>query len=392
MSLSITFTPPPGSTANGAIIAYDETPDSPQEMMQANSFRSKRTFIVPWINRWQFAAVMLGYPVINRSQNFAVDGLYALNRLTPQYYSPIDLDPLATPWLFATSLDGIQGEGKIISYDIQGVAQYSKARISIGFEALTYRVLSDDDMINAGNVLPHTVGSPDESYMARYITKFRQPTAEYLQLPFGALKWVQPKPLTNVPGGTVGTIQAAQEVSYTWHQVPNVPSSVKTQIGTVNSSAFDNKQYLRGQLLLTNVEVRPYRWFFNQRLFDITYKFRFFAPSGGGPTLDIVSQQRQEDANGLTLLEPYGNNHFLHYRDIGKNNVDNNTVLLPPQYDMLSNDGLGPPAAFVDFSTSPGYNSGTTSSSAAPISGRTVYTYSDFENLFRPGPNATPPE
>ncbi len=332
--------------------------------------------------------MMLGYPVVNQVENFDANHQnYCINRLAAQGYAPLDLDPTGKTWLYATSLDGIQGKGKIDSYDNGGVAQYKKAEISLGYEALTYIIKTDAEMINAGYVFPQTIGSPDESFMSRYVTKFRQPTAEYLQLPFGALKWVQqksvvdPPGLVSVPGGTVGVIQAAQEVTYTWHMVPSVPVGVKTQIGTVNSSPFDFGQYQRGQLLLTNVEVRPYRWFFNQRLFDIVYKFRFFAPAGGGPDSNAAGFPTQ-DSNDDLVLEYYGNNHFLHYKKIG------DVTGSLPNYAMLSNDGRRPQFDHIDLNT--GFPVGGTFPNVTQ--GRTVYTYSDFERLFRVGAPASPPE
>lgn len=430
---SLSLQIPTGYGSKTGTITYDETPDSPQESMGGNVFRSRRTFIVPWSKRWLFSAGMVGWPFLRLQSGSSSS--YWVSRVTPQGYSATDFDPNGTAFLYATSIENIQGQGKITGYDSDSVAQFQKAKISIGYESLSYRVRSDMEILTNAVLLDQEIedadysdtglgvfaggAGVDEASLIRYITRFRQPTAEYLTLPLGALKWVQQNP-TPTPAGSIGKIIAAQELHYTWHQVPNVPEAAKKSIGSLNNTWFDG--YPRGTLLFVAVELKPYRWFFNQRVWDITYKFKFFSPvpSNSAEKVGGLSIYAQDSSNGLwydtrrdgdvapgvPVGEYLGHNHFLrtNFSDTSGPSIlriftssgSSTSFTNAPAYQMMTNDGKRP---YNNTSTTNISSAllqtgaqGTTTINLQPNSGVTLYPYSNFSDLFRPDPPVTPAE
>lgn len=413
--------------ANGTLLTYDEAPDSPQESMSGQVFRSRRSFFMPWSQRWTFAAWMVGYPALQ--QDYL--GNWWVSRNVPQGYSALDFTGTNTPFLYASSIESIQGVGKITGYDAESTAQYSTARVTVGFETLSHRVFSDGDIFSTAGQLAAAlgldstsdtnlgvfaqggvVGGIDEASLVRYVTRFRQPTAEYITLPFGALKWCEPNPVLTPPG-SISKIVAAVELQYVWHQVPNIPLAAKQAIGTVNDQSFDG--YPRGTLLLTSIDLKPYRWFFNSRVWDITYKFKFFSPVGNpddkllGVSQQVLDVPRnvwvdiRRDATGTPLVEYLGHNHFLRMNFSDPNGpsavpaaggVGPPSFLNMPTYQMISHNGNRPDGNSNSITiagvTTRGSNAGQ--SNGISLGGKTVYAYTNFSNLFRPTAPLSPPE
>jgi hypothetical protein len=96
-------------------IPYAERPTSPTEGFQNNVFRAKRTFDVPWHLRWHFMYAMIGDHSskdgnIKRRLPFG----YSIRGFTSIYDRRGDVDdfnPIDNPWLFATSIDSVEGIG-----------------------------------------------------------------------------------------------------------------------------------------------------------------------------------------------------------------------------------------------------------------------------------------
>ena len=367
-------------------IPYDEVAKSPNEEIAENQYRATRTFIVPWDKRWTFCAGMLGWPtlkkIINPYQRYrGVDSTYIIQRVIPQGYAALDLDPGGTTFMYGAEIDAIKGEGSKKSYGPDGTLSYQKARISIGFKTLSYKIISDAVAMTNGATTAFSTPDggntfvqegADESTLFRYVTIFHNSQATYTTLPFGSMRWVQPGTEQRV-NNTVGRLINSRETIVIWHQVPTLPRALVTHPGTTNAYPFQSASGSinanAGTLLLTSIEVSPYRWFFNQRLFDITYRFREYeAPfTLGTPPKDA--------AGDIILSRSNGHNIFPHF-------VSNDDPIF---FQLVSNDGKQPPDP--DTLLSPGVVS-----VCNPTSGWTPYVHSNFQALFFPSASTLPVE
>lgn len=364
-------------------VFYDEVDKSPRESFSNNNFQVQRTLQCKWDDRWLLCLGLLGFPYT--LYNLA-DGKLYVHRITPAGYQTVDLNALSggnLTWIYPVSIDSIEGLGKVTSVGADGINNYELARLNVRYETLTYGIKTDQEMVEKGYKVYGTQ-FVDESKGGRYITRHLQPTAEYLTLPFGAMVWCDSgkNPIT----GSNGRIIASQEIMMQWHQVPGIPVALNTHLGAVNHRIFPyldtltdfqddgseisyERTYPRGTLLLTSIEVKPYRWFKNLRLYDITYKFRYFQPVEGLDTSTDAQGVKlgAEFPGDETLLlcpkgEPYGNNHFLRYKPVqGSNNF---TI---PSYQMMTHNGVRPTATGLTVTTQ---------------AGQTVYPYKDFRDLF----------
>jgi hypothetical protein len=204
---------------------------------------------------------MLGFPRIRAA---GAGNTPFIRRVTPHNYQPVGA---VGGWLYATQVERIEGIGVSVN-EGDDVAEYEFARVTVIYESLTYDVKED-------NEIHQTDGAPDESRMERFVTRTTEPTAEFITLPQGAYKW---KGTTLPVVGSHGRIISALNLTYTWHQVPRIPPSVKTSklIGCVNSAEFDG--YPAGTLLVTAVELTPYRMIGGLRVYDIKYRVSYKDP------------------------------------------------------------------------------------------------------------------
>ncbi len=404
----------PTLTTVGGNITYSERPNSPMESYKGQMYTVQRVFDVAWGDRWTFALALLGDSQVIT----AVDAPYGayVSRTIPQGYRTQLLGPGTNDrWMFPVSIDSMEPIGADVGYDANDVAQYTRgdakhagARITVSYEGTHYKVFTDADMLTRGYVQtdPYTgltneqIGDnteyPDESSLGRYCSVFVQPMAEYLSLPFNALKWVEindkanndpgmAKALGNVAqdgtktyaGANVtnsyGRIIPSTEVNVTWHMVPKVPSAMYTGLGKVNAGTFtdpyDRFTAAPGQLLLTNAELKPYRWIGGKYLFDISYKFKLFkpAPQPGDPGYNAAANH---DLFNQDIPGHITNNHFLHFR-IGAGGFNS-----PPVFRLLTDTGLPPPTntlAVADQNVA-----------ADTRPGSLLYPYMDFTLLFSP--------
>src|SRR5581483_7616770 len=155
---------------NGIRLTYAERPGSPEESFASQTGRVRRTFDVPWPQRWTFCQAMLGWSEFVQT----APGYGYISRTPPQAYDAIGR--IATgengqgfqPWLYASSIErmegvGLPGQGAGVNdvgslgvspaangglelFDDNNIFQYAFARITVGYEALPYRVVSDEEM------------------------------------------------------------------------------------------------------------------------------------------------------------------------------------------------------------------------------------------------------
>ena len=172
--------------------------------------------------------------------------------------------------------------------DPLALCKYKLARITVSFENSAFRIVSDIATQAGGN------SGQDELLNDIFTTFFRMPTAEFLSLPFGAYRYVhQDTSKRFVVQGSNMRLVAQEEILLSWHRVPFIPDNVRTAIGSVNDDWFpishldltentapshrDHRIWAApGTLLLTNVEIKPYKHFFSRRVYDINYKFKYF--------------------------------------------------------------------------------------------------------------------
>jgi hypothetical protein len=221
--------------------------------------------------------------------------------------------------------------------DPTAICKYKLARITVSFENSPFRILS--------NVTIKTSNEGKEELLNDiFTTFFRMPTAEFLSLPFGAYRYVhQDTSKRYVVQGSNMRLVAQEEILLSWHRVPFIPDSVRTAIGSVNDDWFpishlaltDNREEFDlndriwaapGTLLLTNVEIKPYKHFFSRRVYDINYKFKYFHATEQDSTGALVSAY--SDTNTVIASNPCepslrernkcqkqakGHNYFLKY-------------------------------------------------------------------------------
>lgn len=357
-------------------VIYYERPGSPSESYSGDTFRAKRIFDVPWNQRWMFIKHMLGTARL-------VENNEKIERDLPDqyfiYYKGTTQGLVGTPKAFmvAVGLENIEciGQQRVFpeanTYVKIQSCGYDFARITINYESVTYRVTPWSPTGSQ-----YVEQQPDEYKLSRYTTVFRQPSAEFLSLPFGAYRWVEYDAAGNViidsktknPSGVQvtgaqGKIVAASEVVLIHHKVPGIPKAIKTHIGCVNRFDWPQMGAKKGQLLLTNVELKPFRWLEDNRLYDITFKMKFFDP-------DPLLYKTEEP-----LDEPRGHNWFLQHFPVTKNtNLDAPgavaKVLAGTQkYKLITHNGY--PPVEVNQQIDP------------KIAGQTVYKYADFAELFK---------
>ena len=343
-------------------VTYKEVPGSPREQMTGNTWRVIRIFDVAHSDRWAFLLGMFGNATVKTGIGLLnVSGQY-ISRIVPTAYQFTLGAAGNTAFLYPSSLESIEPLG-VASQDLLGVATYPQCRITIGYEAPTYAILSDNDP-------DFVLSGYDESTLIRFVSVFVQPTAEYLTLPYGTYLWTEWNPnagavdynnkvaqnTTYVGAPVIGSqakLLAANEVQLVWHMVPGIPRAAYSLIGCVNNDTFSdpNGHFSApiGTLLLSQMEVRPYRWILGNFLYDITYKFKLFNPTN--PTTGSSVDELGDDI---------GHNHFLHYRPTTAG------TFLPPVYRYLTHDGTPPRQS---------HKQGT---------GIPVYPYADFTQLFQP--------
>ena len=263
---------------------YVETvkePVSPEMEFRDDGTTVTRTYLIPWTSYRQVAADVLGYPEIETKH-----ARQYISRNLPDAFPEL-ANSLGNPYLFATAIKSVQGLGVPDGGNMQSqsdVAVYKYARVSVVYETLTYEILSDKQMVNAG--LVDRWGNPDESTLRRYVTKVIKPSAEYLSLPQGSFQYV----VASAPAGLAvigqpGKITPVYDMSLTWHHVPReaigsllynagLTTPVLDQaIGKVNVKPFAG--CMAGTLLCMPPDIRPIRSPLGDRIYDVEYRFKW---------------------------------------------------------------------------------------------------------------------
>lgn len=357
-------------------VDYEERAEgSPTFSYSSGASRAERTFRVPWAKKDAFVRGMLGFPRIKNTKPGQPDNIAYVSRALPQPFPGVKDPNGDEEWLYATAVTRLEGAGPLGTLDDSGVTEYEYAIVTVQYESLTYKLMTDEELDEAA-LGP---GFPDESYLLRYVTRVTKPSAEYVTLPRGAMRWYLPEDPDYVAGAAAdraasraGAARTAKmpsvdfanarlvpstEIVYTWHQVPFIPKAIeagtKTYVGCVNKNAFgdQHRNYAPGTLLLLSAELKPYRTGAGAFVHDIAYRVKYFEPEPGR-----------------------GHNYFLRY------DLKRGTLAYTKLTSGIDNDEVkvsNPSAAGAGPYTRE-YPPG-----AAPDVSRSLYPYVDFDDLFR---------
>lgn len=347
---------------------YTEYRGSPQESYVGNELKVCRYLDCDWGNRWQLCRELLGVPsksLVPMAQYVPGVPVYAVHRKLPHSYRGNPLRPLSNK-IYATNIESIEPISLTGADEESQAAGYTRARLKVNYETLTYAVRSDDEIsspvvIDSGGPggPPSFSFFPDESRIKRFVTKVVQPAAETLTLSNGAYRWVDNRaPLL----GAASVIISTAEVHYIWHQVPGKPSLLGTLLGTVNLYPFDN--FPTDTLLLLAAEVKPYRTVSGVRVCDITYKMKYF--------------QAVDPYTRFPYSPARGHNHFLKYRTIPEALT---RFIFAPTYEELTHNG------YPSLGPTPNIDWGDGQPPHPAPNGIPVYRRADFRSLFNPDDN-----
>jgi len=263
-------------------------PVSPSEEFRNDGSLVTRTFLIDWDKRGQAIRDIVGFPSVTAGQA----GGSFVQRNLPMAYLDF-LNSTNQPFLFCTQIRQVEGVGTplpswftgvVQMKNVRNVARYNLAKVSVVYESLTYDILSDAEMIDLGYV--DSAGNPDESSLARYVTKQVSPAADYLTSAYGSFKYVEAgkTPVKGEPGKIVPNY----DLSLTWEQVPEscvgttlfnptlTTPPIDILLGTVNRTAFAGLAI--GTVLFTAAIIKRIRSAIGDRLCSVEYRFKWFNP------------------------------------------------------------------------------------------------------------------
>jgi hypothetical protein len=270
-------------------IFVERWPGSPREAFANDRSVAERVYdVAPYTARVKAVEDFIGFATV-----LTKNGGKYVHRQTPHYH-PDWTDEYNNYFLYATEVSSIEGIATPITAGQTfpnlkepgvDVSNYLKARLTVKYESLTYDILEDNQ------VAADSFGNPDESALTRYVTPTWKPQADYLTLPTGTYYFVGLAGPVAVSRG-IGKILVNYDVSLKWHLVPPAcvgttlvnpaltTPSIDLALGKVNKA--DCFGYKKGTLLLLAAEIERRRSPLGDRIYDITYRFKFFNPTGSG--------------------------------------------------------------------------------------------------------------
>lgn len=369
------------NTAPGTPIVWKEItkgPASPKFTLETDRSTCTRVVDVSWDWVENFSHSVLGYQSLS-SLRVSDSYSHVPTSLAYPYISRV------TPWranfgnspnygfMFASKMD-IEGVGvpaDSVCFDGSNetaIARYKNARCTILFTSRTYEILSDTEMYAAEPTM-------DESTWLRYVTKVVRPSGEIFTIQagdggffYGGLKSPEDSTKAMACQTGINKLIVSFNLAVTWHQIPlaAVPSAIynngcanaaiEKTIGRVNDRTFHGMP--QGTLLLLAAEIKPMVSPLGERIFDITYMFKYLNPratpyrytnSGMPPGMFIYA----------------GHNH----------------VLVPP---AKQNPAGAPPDWFEALSNRTLAASSVPTNFIAKTDGVSIYDFRDFRYLFRP--------
>ncbi len=354
---------------NGKRITWVEIVDdpcSPRIRFENDRTTAVRTIECAWGDYFDLGQGIIGDSFVDTGDPFTDNNtvLHAGRKFISRYipWGFPYLNGSSQRYLWASSVE-VEGRG-VPTGQIQiggdgndAVALYKNARLTVHFDTRMYDIMPDVRL----RVL--TDGTMDESTLIRYVTKIYRPQGEFLVLEGSAYYYAG----LSVDGGPRALSRGVNKtiVSYnlalTWHFIPEdgVPSifvnptapnlAIDKCLGRVNDATFHGCR--QGTLLLMAAELKPQISAFGNRLYDITYMFKFLNPS------------QTEYAGNVP-----GHNHI--FRPFG----GDNTPSTAGWYEAVASRTLALGTGVGGFVTN----------FVAKTDDINIYNYADMTKLFRP--------
>jgi hypothetical protein len=145
------------------------------------------------------------------------------------------------PWMYCTGSPRSVGLGPHGNDPVTRLARYHKCHLTLVYQALTYDVLEDADVVAVDGPL---IGLPDEGDalrrgIRRYVSVYGKLGGKTWTVPTGILEFPDGQPILQA---TFGKRIPAIALTYTWHQVPKAAIPKIAWIegqGTINDLEFD---------------------------------------------------------------------------------------------------------------------------------------------------------
>jgi hypothetical protein len=361
-------------------------PISLREVCEDDRGQIVREYMTAWDTRDQAKKWLLGYPYVSPK-----NGTRYIQRFLPDYIPWLLTDnngfEQPNPYLWCTSLPSVEPDGVPPSDNATtgnwGECRYTNAFITALYTTPTYELLTDAQMVQLGYV--DGSGNPDESTLKRYVTILPNPQQKYQSLPTGSFYIAANSGGTPVIGaagvypGSPGRVELEADLSITWHRVPKyaIPfkmvnpfcastvsggaiyiPAVDDCLGAVNHASFAGMK--KGTLLFSAAVFKPIRSPIGMRLWDVEYRFKYFA----------ARSANKLTAAGVTDYQ-YGHNLVLYY---GSGTNTNPQTYADPAgyYEIVKGQSTGTPTSnYLLADGTPTYDY------------KNLFNYRDFTNLFR---------
>lgn len=200
-------------------VPYDELQEGLEEgYSQDQGVFARKVFLVNWQDRFAFAQAMAG-----TSSTPSPGGTWI--RAIPYPYP----DPTAGNALYAKSLS-IVPEGDCVTPN--SPIQWTKARITVTFGALTWDALPGDDPLGLNSFSQ----DPSENASLQFASQELRFSEEYYEIPNSCATYVSDGSPFNGPARGRTSIH---HMVITWHRYPLIPMTLlRSYVDRVNQSTF----------------------------------------------------------------------------------------------------------------------------------------------------------
>ncbi len=344
---------------------FEHAPDSPNERWGIGSSQFSRDFDLAngsYVSRLQAAYDFIGYAVVLPGNTLGLNNqpVYYIHRVIPMASAappggsilpsvPNDLPAGVSPpdltrrfyvqGISKTMPLGVPtGTNPLVSPAGSVASQYTRARMSVEFSTVPYRIFDDATLVaNGGSYGGQNF--PDEGAAlaagwpnTRYVTRHSEDFSRLIKVPYGLMQTQTDKPKLMKVG--LPFREGGANVTYTWMRVPlegPVPganfSKIGSALGTINLNAFDG--YAAGTLLLDTMATREYQGAFGEFLVDVTFKMIWLPHNSTGAGGKFKAGQ-QTGWNTVADVDSKGNWDY---------------------YPVTTANGVQNPFSITDFST-----------------------------------------
>jgi hypothetical protein len=204
---------------------------SPRPSISGNNARITVEYLVDWSDHVAAEVALIGKVKCVVGNN----NTPYLKRTTPHPHPTY-------PWLYASEIPAVKGEGTPLGKDGQGVQIYSDARMQVVYSRLRWDIAEDDEIKDGAGV-------PNEGLLKRYVYREAAKTKEKM-ITYRMGSWVF---IDNNRAymSDIARAYVVEDLTWVWVQVPfqNLPRKfIAGAGGFCNSTTFDG--YGPGKLLV----------------------------------------------------------------------------------------------------------------------------------------------